>query len=138
MIDRREFMMSGALTLAAAGLIPLTSGLARAENSVPDKAFFDARLDDWFHVRGDSWQSMQLVAVNEGPPQHMNVSQFSIELAGASSVALEEGAYMVQGPGGGSFTLFMQPLEADGSEQRYLALFSEIVTSRRGQTRRGR
>ena len=125
MLKRRRFLKTSTGALVFAGATPVVwfSGSRRASASDVDpysREHFEALLGEWVHVDTGSWQSMQVVAVEDGPAD-ARVDQFSVVLSGGASV--EPGTYAVSTPDGEEFQLYLQP-SADEGDAR--AQFGQI------------
>lgn len=125
MLKRRRFLKTSTGALVVAGTAPVAwfsgPGSASAAGVDPySRARFEELLGEWVHVDTGAWQSMQVVAVEDGPADPQ-VDQFSVVLSGGESV--EPGTYAISSPDGEEFELYLQP---SGGEGEVRAEFSQI------------
>jgi hypothetical protein len=130
MFDRRGFLKSGTGAWLLAGLVPVAwfSGSGRASASDVDpysRAHFEGLVGDWVHVDTGSWQSMQVVAVEDGPAD-ARVEQFSVVLSGSTS--FEPGTYEVATPGGDVVELYLQPSADEGDARAHFGQIRQLAS----------
>ena len=123
-MQRRAFLRGSVALAFSAGMGPFLLGSTAAPTE-RDRAYFASLVDRWFHVRVDSWQSVQLVELNDGAAA-WEVEQFTLVFRGSPHMAFEEGTYEVAAEEGDSFDLFLQPATREGSGQYFSASFSLI------------
>jgi hypothetical protein len=136
MMDRREFVKA-LCALPGVMLIPLgcseendTAALnlstspSDSSSAFSKKAFIDS-IDSVFSVTHQDYGvvDLRLDTVNDELPINQ-AEQFSIYLSGPQVPLLEEGNHPVYNDNFGDISLHLQPGEASGGRQHYIAVFS--------------